>query len=220
MKNFLSIGTGPGIGIATAQRFAKEGFRVVLAARNQTALQDRAQVLRDQGYAVEVEAVDAGDLGDITRLIQDTEARFGAIDVLHFNAASMRAATIETQAAETFVPDLTVNLGAALVATQAVARGMLARGAGSILLTNGIFAEHPNPDYLSLSIGKAGLRAMTQGLFEPFKQRGVHIAGVMVAALVAPGSAEANGIAELFLELHRQAPGAWTPELTYQAPTN
>jgi len=34
MKTFLGIGTGAGIGFATAERFAREGFRVVLSARN------------------------------------------------------------------------------------------------------------------------------------------------------------------------------------------
>jgi len=36
MKTFLSIGTGPGMGLATAERFAGEGFRVILSARNET----------------------------------------------------------------------------------------------------------------------------------------------------------------------------------------
>ncbi|CAM3835231.1 hypothetical protein ROSI111154_24480 [Rouxiella silvae] len=34
MKTFVSIGTGPGIGFATAERFAREGFRIILTARN------------------------------------------------------------------------------------------------------------------------------------------------------------------------------------------
>ena len=34
MKTFLSIGSGPGMGMATAERFAKEGFQIVLSARD------------------------------------------------------------------------------------------------------------------------------------------------------------------------------------------
>ena len=34
MKTFLSIGSGPGMGFATAERFAREGFQVVLSARD------------------------------------------------------------------------------------------------------------------------------------------------------------------------------------------
>jgi short-subunit dehydrogenase len=217
MKTFLSIGSGPGIGIATAERFAREGFRIVLTSRHIAGLSERARHLEAKGYVVEVKAVDAGDLASVTALIRETEAQFGAIDVMHFNAASMHSATIETQAPETFVPDLTVNIGAALVATQEVSRGMLKRGAGSILLTGGVFGITPHPEYLSLSIGKAGLRAMAHGLFDSFKDRGVHIATVTVATLVAPGSGEAQGIADAFWHLHDAPPNAWAAEISYPA---
>jgi short-subunit dehydrogenase len=215
MKTFLSIGSGPGIGIATAERFAREGFRIVLTSRDTAKLSDRARRLKAGGYAVEVKAVDAGDLASVSALIRETEVQFGAIDVMHFNAASMHSATIESQAAESIVPDLTVNIGAALVATQEVSRGMLKRGAGTILLTGGAFAITPHPDYLSLSIGKAGLRALTQALFATFRERGVHIASVNVATLVAPGSVEAGGVADAFWGLHDSPSEAWSPEVTY-----
>ncbi|MBV8049474.1 MAG: SDR family oxidoreductase, partial [Paludibacterium sp.] len=116
MKTFLSIGSGPGIGIATAERFAQEGFRVVLTSRDPAKLAERAKQLEAKGYAVEVRAVDAGNLPSVEALIRATEDEFGAVDVLHYNAASMRSASIENQASDTFVPDLTVNIGAALVA--------------------------------------------------------------------------------------------------------
>jgi short-subunit dehydrogenase len=217
MKTFLSIGSGPGIGIATAERFAREGFRIVLTSRDTAKLSDRARRLKAGGYAVEVKAVDAGDLASVSALIRETEAQFGAIDVMHFNAASMHSATIETQVAETFVPDLTVNIGAALVATQEVSRGMLKRGAGTILLTGGAFAITPHPDYLSLSIGKAAIRNMTHGLFDSFKDRSVHIATVTVATLVVPDSPEGQGIADAFWDLHNASPDAWMAEVSYPA---
>ncbi len=61
---------------------------------------------------------------------------------------------------------------------------MIERGSGSILFTGGGFGLQPHPDYLSLSIGKAGIRALAQGIFEPFQEKGVHVATVTVAGLV------------------------------------
>ena len=105
-------------------------------------------------------------------LVRDVETQFGAIDALHFNAASMRAATIETQAADTFVPDLTVNIGAALVAIQNASRGMLARRAGTILLTGAIRTRSQSG--LSLAQHRQGRRpALTHALFVPFRDQGV-----------------------------------------------
>ena len=215
MKTFLSIGSGPGIGTATAVRFAREGFRIVLTSRNTTSLVERANRFVAEGHQVETRTVDAGNLASVSALVRDVETQFGAIDVLHFNSASMRAATIKTQATETFVPDLTVNIGAALVAVQEVSRGMLARGAGTILLTGGRFAVAPDPDYLSLSIGKAGLRALTQALFVPFRNQGVHIGSVIVSTMVAAESREAQGVADAFWRFHSSPTEAWLPEVTY-----
>lgn len=215
VKTFLSIGSGPGIGVATATRFAREGFRVVLTSRNPERLGELAGQLSGKGYAVSTKMADAGNLASVLQLVRDTEAEFGAIDVLHFNSASMHSASIEEQPIETFVPDLTVNIGAALVATQAASRGMLARGSGAILLTGGALASHPHPDYLLLGIGKAGIQNLTHGIFDSFRDRGVHVASVTVATFVSADSPEAHGVAQAFWDLYAQPRESWTPEVIY-----
>lgn len=50
MKTFLSIGSGPGMGMATASRFAGEGFRVVLSSRNKSNVAAQADQLRAAGF--------------------------------------------------------------------------------------------------------------------------------------------------------------------------
>jgi short-subunit dehydrogenase len=117
-------------------------------------------------------------------------------------------------AGDTFVTDLAINIGGALVAAQAAAQKMAERGFGTILLTGCGFGLEPNPDYLSLSIGKAGLRALAHGLFESFKGEGIHVATVTVAA-VEPGSRNAQAVADLFWQLHSQPANAWTVEAQY-----
>lgn len=129
----------------------------------------------------------------------------------------MHSASIETQSIDTFVPDLTVNIGAALVAAQAASRGMLERGSGAILLAGGALASQPHPDYLLLGIGKAGIRNLTYGVFDTFKKRGVHIAYVTVATFVSADSVEARGVAQAFWDLYAQPREGWTPEVTYPA---
>jgi NADP-dependent 3-hydroxy acid dehydrogenase YdfG len=217
MKTFLSIGTGPGIGLATAERFAKEGFRVIVSARTSEKTNAIAEQLKAKGYQSEARTVEASDPNSVANLIAASEKEFGSIDVLHYNAASMRQATVQAQPKETFVTDLAVNIGGALAATQAAAEKMIANKSGTILLTGGGFAVYPHPDYLSLSIGKAGIRALTLGLFESFKEQGVHIASVTVATLVSPESREATDIADNFWSLHNQSADSWTAEITYPA---
>ena len=169
MRTFLSIGAGPGMGFATAERFAKEGFQVVLAARSVARTQELAERLISNGYRASVREVDSGEPNRVAQLAADVQQQHGAIDVLHYNAASMRKATLSEQPRESFNSDLAVNIGGALVAAQAVAPMMERQNSGAILLTGGGFALAPSPDYLSVSIGKAGIRTLAHGLFEPFR---------------------------------------------------
>src|SRR5262245_19461292 len=220
MKTFLSIGAGPGMGFATAERFAKEGFQVVLAARNAAKTQELAERMTNQGYRAIARKVDSSDPQSVSDLIIDVQQQHGAIDVLHYNAASMRKATLSDQPRSTFNDDLAVNIGGALVAAQAVAPTMEKQNSGAILLTGGGFALAPSPDYLSVSIGKAGIRALAHGLFEPFREKGIHVATVTVCTFVSPGSKEASAVAEQFWHLYSQPKDAWTVETSYAPPAH
>lgn len=214
MSTFLSIGSGPGMGLATAERFAREGFQIVLSARNEGKVRDLAEQLKAKGHKVEVRTVDAGEPANVAKLVEGVERDFGGIDVLHFNAASMRNQTLADQPRDSFNTDLAVNIGGAAVATQAAAPKMLRRGSGSVLFTGGGFGLQPHPEYLSLSIGKAGIRALAQGIFEPFKEKGVHVATVTVAGFVTTAE-DADAVAEHFWQLHSQPKGSWEVEAMY-----
>jgi NAD(P)-dependent dehydrogenase (short-subunit alcohol dehydrogenase family) len=215
MKTFLSIGAGPGMGFATAERFAKEGFAVVLAARSIARTQELAERLMSKGYKADGRKVDSSDPDSIAELVAEVQKQHGSIDVLHYNAASNRMASLSEQPRDSFNGDLAVNIGGALVAAQAVAPRMEAQKSGAILLTGGGFALAPSADFLSISIGKAGIRALALGLFEQFREKGIHVATVTVCTLVSPGSKEAASVAEQFWQLYSQPKDAWTFEATY-----
>jgi NAD(P)-dependent dehydrogenase (short-subunit alcohol dehydrogenase family) len=217
MKTFLGIGSGPGMGLATAERFAREGFRVVLANRSLENTQALVDQLKAQGYQAEARTVDAADPAKVAALVAETENQYGSIDVLHYNAANVRQASIQSQPNDTFVSDLAVNIGGALAAIQAATPKMKDAKKGTILLTGGGFALHPHSDYLSISIGKAGIRAIALGLFESFKEMGIHVATVTVATFVNPDSKEAHDVGEQFWLLHSQTPGQWAAEVIYRA---
>ncbi|WP_258315279.1 SDR family NAD(P)-dependent oxidoreductase [Klebsiella quasipneumoniae] len=106
------------------------------------------------------------------------------------------------------------EIGAVYAAIKAITPLMAARGKGAILLTGGMFATQPHPEYLTLSVGKAGLLNLTHGLFLVLKAQNIHLSIVTVGAYVTPGSAEAREIAELFWQQYRQ-PSA---EAFYPAP--
>lgn len=212
MKTYLIIGAGPGISLETARKFAGEGYRVVLAARNLA----RTRELASSIPGAEARQVDAADPHAVVALVAKVEAEYGAIDVLHYNAAVIRNAKVQSQAPDSFNSDLAINIGGALAAIHAAAPAMLGRGSGTVLLTGGGLALAPRPDYLSLSIGKAGIRVLALGLFEEFRAGGVHVATVTVMGYVKAGSEDTRRIAEAFWALSSQAQTHWTAETTYE----
>jgi NADP-dependent 3-hydroxy acid dehydrogenase YdfG len=215
MKNFLSIGAGIGIGLATAERFAQEGYRVILSARNTEKVAEMAAELSAKGYTVAVESVDVANSDNVARLIADVESRFGFIDTIHYNAASRRRTTIDSLDAVGFQYDLSVNLNGAYATILAALPTMQREAEGTILLTGGGFALAPSPEFIAMSAGKAGIRALALGLFDDLKKRGVHIATVTVCAYVEPDSEAATAVANEFFQLRAQERDAWTAEATF-----
>jgi short-subunit dehydrogenase len=215
MKNFLSIGTGPGMGLETAERFAREGYRVILSARNEGRLKEFAEQMTAKGYAAIYETVDAGNPESIAKLVSNTESRFGPVDTLHYNAAIVHKTSVDNMDTSVFQQDVTVDITSAYAAIRAVLPSMTKQSQGTILLTGGGLANYPSSEYLSLGVGKAGIRYLALALFEDLKKRGIHIATVTVSATVVPGSKEATAAAEEFYKLAAQQKAAWTAETTF-----
>ncbi|MFC7546951.1 hypothetical protein [Plantactinospora sp. GCM10030261] len=91
---------------------------------------------------------------------------------------------------------------------------MATSGGGTIIFTAGM--PRPLPTVVSLSLGKAGLRALTTLLAQEYGPRGVHVATVTVCGAVAPGGEfDPDRIAEHYLRLHGQPPDAWEQEVVF-----
>src|SRR3989338_9142638 len=82
-KVVLITGGSTGIGLATAQAFAKEGARVAITGRSQNNLENAVQNIHGEVLAIQA---DASDLNDIERMLEQTVQRFGPIDVMFLNA--------------------------------------------------------------------------------------------------------------------------------------
>jgi hypothetical protein len=74
----------------------------------------------------------------------------------------------------------------------------------------------PKAQYVSLSLGKAAIRALAAMLDEQYGPSGVHVATVTVAGPVAPGGAwDPDDVAEHYWRLHQQPRETWTHEVVH-----
>ena len=126
----LVVGASSGIGRETAILFAREGARVMAAARRKDRLRALQQELAAENAAIEIAVADASSVEDMEGLVKHTRERMGEIDILVYNSGTNvkdRALTRLTPA--TWDMMISVNLNGAFYATQAALPGMRQRGA-------------------------------------------------------------------------------------------
>src|SRR5450755_4640748 len=212
MAGAIVVGAGPGIGASVARRAAQEGLSVGLIARSQATVDVAGSTLA--GSATHGVAADVTDEVALPAALDEIVARFGVPELLVYNAALIRRDAIGELTAQQQLDAWAVNVVGAITAVAHLAPGMALAGAGTIVITGGL--PEPLPEVTSLSLGKAGVRALTELLAKAYGPAGVHVATVTVGGAVAPGTAfDPDDIAELYWRLHSQPAGAWEREIAY-----
>lgn len=207
------VGAGPGLGMAIARRFGREGFLLALLARDEGALQVRAGGLQAEGLSAFAFPADASDPQSLKCALSAAKTGLGAPSVLVYNAVSVTRAMPSELAPDALAADFRVGVAGALAATQIVLPWMTAAGQGTILFTGGGFAFEPTPALASLGVAKAGLRNLALSLAGELGDAGIHVATVTVCGMVATGTAfDPELIAEAFWHLHAQPREAWERE--------
>jgi NAD(P)-dependent dehydrogenase (short-subunit alcohol dehydrogenase family) len=91
---------------------------------------------------------------------------------------------------------------------------MAEAGGGSMIMTGGM--PQPVPALVSLSLGKATLRALTTLLAEEYGPLGIHVATVSVHGAVAPGTNfDPDDIATHYVRLHQQPRDSWETHVEF-----
>jgi short-subunit dehydrogenase len=214
MKKVCTIvGAGPGISMAVARRFAREGYTVVLIARRVEKLGKFMEELQHEGNGAYAYSADAADFTALTRVFREIHHQINPTDVLVYNVVAPRESSPSVLDAEKLVQDFRVNVAGALVAAQQVIPHMKAQRQGTILFTGGGLALDPHPKYASIAVGKAGIRNLSFSLAAELESAGIHVATVTIAGIVRPGtSLDPDRIAEEYWRLHVQSPGKFQKE--------
>jgi short-subunit dehydrogenase len=212
----LIVGVGPGLGLAIAREFGEAGHPVALIGRSDPKLKELATLLQSEGHTAGIFPADAGTPEDLEMALDEAIAVLGAPEALVYNAAFARPDTPTAITAEQWTESLAVNVIGAAVAAQHVIptfRG----GRGTVLFTGGGFALAPSPDYTSLSVGKAAIRAYAQALHAEQVESGVHVTTVTIRGFLRSGDPrfDPEAIAPVYLELHRRPRDQWQAEYVY-----
>jgi NAD(P)-dependent dehydrogenase (short-subunit alcohol dehydrogenase family) len=214
MPGAIVIGAGPGIGTSVARRFARDGLPVAVLARSRPTVDTALAALADTPAESLGLTADVTDEWALRTALDEAVARLGVPDVLVYNAALIRSDMVGDLSAARHLDAWAVNVVGAITAVGHLGPAMARAGHGTILLTGGM--PEPLPDVTSLSLGKAGVRALAGLLARAYEPLGIHVATITVAGAVAPGTAfDPDEIAEEYWRLHQQRVGSWEREVLY-----
>lgn len=187
-KVAIITGASSGIGHATAKLFAREGAKVIVAARRRAPLDAlAAEIAACGGHAVAI----AGDVRDETfalALVEAAVERFGGLDVAFNNAGALG----EMQA----TPDVSVSDWTAIVETNLTSAflgakyqipAMLERGGGSLIFTSTFVGYTAGmPGMAAYAASKSGLIGLTQALAAEFGGKGLRVNAILPGGTDTP----------------------------------
>lgn len=209
--NAVAVITGgaSGIGLATAQRLAAMGLRLVIVDVREALLEPAAEQLRQLGAPeVMASSTDVSDREALVELETLVAERFGGTDILMNNAGIQPGSSLLNDP-ENWLRILGVNLGGIVYGTQVFVPRMIERGRPGLVINTGskqgITTPPGDPAY---NVSKSGVKTFTEALAHELRNTEGH---QLTAHLLIPGF--------VFTDLTRgsrteKPAGAWTPEQT------
>lgn len=221
-----------GAGGAIAQKFAREGFFVVMTTRARANAEGLAGAIVEAGGEGMIVELDLAQPASIAAAFDEIRREAGDPEVLVYNAGYLEGRQLPPEQelleffpAAMFETAIDVACRGPFLVAKEVLPAMRAKRRGSVLLSN-------NPQSLrgrkrqtgaSLYYPRVMVRALAQVLTEEYTAHGVHVANVIIDGVIdAPGVRGVYGpvplmdpakIADAFFWLHAQDPGCWTHEL-------
>jgi 3-oxoacyl-[acyl-carrier protein] reductase len=174
----LVTGASGGIGGAIASALHAQGATVMLAGTREAALRALAAELGDRAHVL---TADLSQPDEPERLIRETEAALGGLDILVSNAGVTRDGLAMRMKDEDWLAVLEVNLTAGFRLIRATLRGMLRRRHGRIVSITSLVGVVGNPGQANYAASKAGMIGMTKSIAAEVATRGITV------NCVAPG---------------------------------
>ena len=232
----LPVGVRWGIGGAIAQKFAREGFFVVLTTRSEANASGLAAAIRDQGGECMIVELDLVSQESIANAFATIRREAGDPEVLVYNAGYLEGRDLppEKELLE-YVPvemldtGLHISARGPFLVAQEVLPAMRKNGHGSFFFSNNSSSLRGKKRMTgqSLYYPRVLMRTLSQVMTEEYSEHGVHVANIIIdGSIDSPGSRKlprnANRtdliinpvkIAEAYWYLHTQDKSCWTHEL-------
>lgn len=190
-KVVIVTGSSRGIGKGIALECAKEGAKVVVAARSEeererypgTIYSTVEEIKALGGMAIPVR-VDVSEEEQVQNLIKRTMEEFGRIDAVINNAGTIAMGTVAELPSKRWDVVMRVNLRGPFLCSKYAIPIMMQQKSGAIVSVFSTGGQVASPGNVSYSVSKAGLIMFTAGLSEEVKEYNIAVNGLAPTRLV------------------------------------
>lgn len=183
-KTVLITGASSGIGADAAIHLAKLGAEVAIVARNQERLNAVVEQIKKNG-SPEALAISADVSKDAQRIVDETIARFGKLDVLVNNVGIVITSKVPDLNLDDFDRVLDVNVRSVIILTQ-LCVPYLEKTKGNIVNVSSIAGFNPQPNLTTYCISKAALNQFSKCAAMDLAPRGIRVNSVNPGVIRTP----------------------------------
>ncbi|MEM6495944.1 MAG: SDR family oxidoreductase [Pseudomonadota bacterium] len=174
-------GGGGGIGRATAERFAQEGAKVVVAEINEELGEAAAQSAREfaanSGGDAHFIKCDVTETADVQAAFAETVSRYGKLDILHNNAggSTMQDGPVTDAPEEEFWRVIKLDLYGTFLCSKYGIREIIKAGGGSVINMSSNVALMALPGRDCYTAAKGGIASMTRSMAAEYAEHNIRV---------------------------------------------
>lgn len=185
-KVAIITGAGSGIGQASAQLFAREGARVLVADVDPAGGGETVESITAEGGDAAFIETDVADPDSTARMAAAALERWGQIDVLFNNAGISGVGTVDDTPLDLLDRVLRVNVRGVFVASRAVVPHMMERRAGSIINMSSAIADIGLARRASYAASKGAVLALTRSMQVDYAPYDIRVNALMPGTIYTP----------------------------------
>ncbi len=182
-KVAIVTGASSGIGRAAARLFAEGGYTAIAVGRNEKELSALGTSIKSKRGSIRIHLADVTEHSQLDRLVSETIANYGRIDVLVNSAGIIKSGSIENTPLDDWDKMMNINLRSVFVLMQKCLP-YLAETRGNIVNVSSVAGTRSFPNVLAYCVSKAAVDQLTRCTALELASKGIRVNAVNPGVVV------------------------------------